>query len=149
MKLVDIETEKALQNLSYLLTAADSDYSKDFYVNSQAVQAGQTVYVSGVLGLNCETMKLVEGGAVKEAEQALQNLGHILTAADSDYSKVVKNTVFLDNIEDFAAVNEVYKKYFKEPFPARSCFQVAKLPLGAKVEIETVALSGTVTDVKS
>uniref|UniRef100_A0A1B6JU46 Uncharacterized protein n=1 Tax=Homalodisca liturata TaxID=320908 RepID=A0A1B6JU46_9HEMI len=116
---------------------------------SQAVQAGQTVYVSGVLGLNCETMKLVEGGAVKEAEQALQNLGHILTAADSDYSKVVKNTVFLDNIEDFAAVNEVYKKYFKEPFPARSCFQVAKLPLGAKVEIETIALSGTVTDVKS
>uniref|UniRef100_A0A1B6MPI0 Uncharacterized protein n=1 Tax=Graphocephala atropunctata TaxID=36148 RepID=A0A1B6MPI0_9HEMI len=116
---------------------------------SQAVQAGQTVYVSGVLGLNNETMKLVEGGAVKEAEQALQNLGHILAAANSDYGKVVKNTVFLDNMDDFAAVNEVYKKYFKEPFPARSCFQVAKLPLGAKVEIETIALSGTVTDVKS
>ncbi|XP_054287119.1 2-iminobutanoate/2-iminopropanoate deaminase-like isoform X2 [Macrosteles quadrilineatus] len=115
---------------------------------SQAVQIGDTVFVSGVLGLNKDTLKLVEGGAGPEAEQALLNLGHILDAADSYYANVVKTTVFLADMDDFPTVNEVYKKYFEEPYPARSCFQVAKLPLGAKVEIEAIAVSGNVRDVK-
>ncbi|CAH1398626.1 unnamed protein product [Nezara viridula] len=109
---------------------------------SQAVQVGQTLYVSGCLGLDKDSMKLILGGAAAETELALKNLENILLAADSSLSKVIKSTVFLDDINDFGAVNEVYKKYFKEPFPARSCFQVGKLPLGAKVEIEVVAISG-------
>ena len=70
----------------------------------------RTVYVSGVVGLNKDTMKLVEGGAAEEARQALQSLGHILEAAGSSFDKVVKSHVFLNDINDFGAVNEVYKK---------------------------------------
>ncbi|KAF6203175.1 hypothetical protein GE061_003592 [Apolygus lucorum] len=109
---------------------------------NQAVQAGDTLYVSGCLGLDKTTLKLVSGGAAKEAEKALENLEAVLSAADTSIENVVKTTVFLDDMNDFAAVNEVYKKYFKDPFPARSCFQVGKLPLGAKVEVEVVAVVG-------
>uniref|UniRef100_A0A0A9YG76 Uncharacterized protein n=1 Tax=Lygus hesperus TaxID=30085 RepID=A0A0A9YG76_LYGHE len=109
---------------------------------SQAVQAGDTLYVSGCLGLDKTSLKLVPGGAAQEAEKALENLEAVLSAADTSIAHVVKTTVFLDDINDFAAVNEVYKKHFKDPFPARSCFQVGKLPLGAKVEIEVVAIVG-------
>lgn len=81
-----------------------------FYKNySQAVVLDRTLYVSGVLGLDKDTMKLVEGGAAAEARQALKSLGHILEAAGSSYEKVVKSTIFLNNIDDFAAVNDVYK----------------------------------------
>ncbi|XP_068081282.1 rutC family protein UK114 isoform X3 [Anabrus simplex] len=115
----------------------------------QAVRVDNTVYVSGVLGLNKDTMKLVDGGALEEAKQALINLGKILEAADSSYGNVVKTTIFLDDINDFAPINELYKEYFKPPFPARSTFQVGKLPMGAKVEIEVIALSGEVQTVES
>ncbi|XP_066992196.2 rutC family protein UK114 isoform X4 [Anabrus simplex] len=116
---------------------------------NQAVRVDNTVYVSGVLGLNKDTMKLVDGGALEEAKQALINLGKILEAADSSYGNVVKTTIFLDDINDFAPINELYKEYFKPPFPARSTFQVGKLPMGAKVEIEVIALSGEVQTVES
>jgi 2-iminobutanoate/2-iminopropanoate deaminase len=79
-------------------------------VFSQAVQLDNTLYVSGVLGLNKDTMKLVEGGAAAEAREALCSLGHILEEAGSSYDNVVKSTIFLNNIDDFAAVNEVYKE---------------------------------------
>ncbi|XP_075224543.1 rutC family protein UK114-like [Lycorma delicatula] len=113
---------------------------------NQAVRAGNTVYVSGMLGVNPPTNKLVEGGASEEAKQALKNLDALLQASDSSLSKVVKSTIYLDDLNDFSAVNEVYKQYFKEPYPARSTFQIAKLPLNAKIEIEVVALSGEVVD---
>lgn len=77
---------------------------------SQAVVLDKTVYVSGVLGLNKDTMKLVEGGAAAEARQALQYLGYILDAADSSYEKIVKTNIFLNDINDFSSVNEVYKE---------------------------------------
>ncbi|KAK9703149.1 Endoribonuclease L-psp [Popillia japonica] len=106
---------------------------------SQAVVFEKTIYVSGCLGLNKDTMKLVEGGVVDEARQALTSLGRILEEAGTCYANVLKTTVFLDDICDFTAVNEVYKEFFNQDFPARSCYQVAKLPLGAKVEVEAIA----------
>jgi len=109
---------------------------------SQAVQVGKTVYVSGVLGLDKDSMQLAPGGAVEQAKLALKNLGEVLKAADSSYDRVVKATVFLEDMNDFKDVNEVYATYFKEPYPARSAYQVAKLPLGAKIEIEVIAVSG-------
>lgn len=111
---------------------------------NQAVAIDRTLYVSGVLGLNKDTMKLVEGGAPAEAKQALTNLGHILEASGTNYANVVKTCIFLNDINDFTAVNEVYQSVFTKDFPARSTFQVGKLPLGAKVEIEAIAATGDV-----
>lgn len=124
------------------MTSCINDAPKPVGPYNQAVQVGETVYVSGCLGMDKDTMKLVAGGAAAEADKAIQNLEAVLKAANSSLSNVVKSTVFLDDMNDFGNVNEVYKKYFKEPFPARSTFQVGKLPLGAKVEIEVVAISG-------
>ncbi|KAI4469111.1 2-iminobutanoate/2-iminopropanoate deaminase rida [Holotrichia oblita] len=106
---------------------------------SQAVVFDNTVYVSGCLGLNKDTMKLVEGGAVAEIRQALISLGHILGEAGSSYANVLKTSVFVEDIGDFAAVNDVYKEFFTKDCPARACIQVAKLPLGAKVEVDAIA----------
>ncbi|XP_065355852.1 rutC family protein UK114 [Calliphora vicina] len=111
---------------------------------NQAVVADRTVYVSGCLGLDKATMKLVPGGAVEQTEMALKNLEAVLVAADSGVDKVVKNTIFLKDLNDFGAVNEVYKKVFNKDFPARSCFQVARLPMDALVEIECIAMTGDV-----
>ncbi|XP_030561434.1 rutC family protein UK114 [Drosophila novamexicana] len=111
---------------------------------NQAVVADRTVYVSGCLGLDKSTMQLVPGGATAQAEMALKNLEAVLKAADSGVDKVIKNTVFLKDLNDFGAVNEVYKRVFNKDFPARSCFQVAKLPMDALVEIECIALTGPV-----
>ncbi|XP_039286989.1 2-iminobutanoate/2-iminopropanoate deaminase isoform X2 [Nilaparvata lugens] len=111
---------------------------------NQAVQVGNTIYVSGVLGIDVNTSKLVAGGAPAEANQALKNLGEILAAADSSYKNVVKTTIFLADIGDFSAVNETYKQC--DPYPARSTFQVGKLPMEARVEIEVIAVSGELVD---
>ena len=108
---------------------------------SQAVEAGGTVYVSGQVPLVPATGRLVEGGIQAQAEQALSNVGAILQAAGLGYADVVKTTVLLADIADFAAVNEVYARFFTGPvLPARAAFQVAALPLGAGVEIEAVAV---------
>ena len=106
---------------------------------SQAIKVDNTIYVSGQLGMKADTMKLVEGGVVKEARQALINLGHILKMADYSYDHVVKTTVLLQDIKDFEVVNKVYEEFFQEQKPARSVFQVVALPRGGKVEIEAVA----------
>ncbi len=108
---------------------------------SQAVEAGDTVYVSGQVPLVPATGQLVDGGIQAQAEQALRNVGAILEAAGLGYADVVKTTVLLADIADFAAVNEVYARFFTGPvLPARAAFQVAALPLGAGVEIEAVAV---------
>lgn len=108
---------------------------------SQAVEAGGTVYVSGQVPLVPATGQLVDGGIQAQAEQALRNIGAILEAAGLGYADVVKTTVLLADIADFAAVNEVYARFFTGPvLPARAAFQVAALPLGAGVEIEAVAV---------
>uniref|UniRef100_A0A1B6HZ76 Uncharacterized protein n=2 Tax=Proconiini TaxID=565685 RepID=A0A1B6HZ76_9HEMI len=105
---------------------------------SQAIQFGRTVYVSAVLGMDKDTMKLVPGGAEAEAKQALENLSAILDQANTHFSNVVKTTVYLHDMNDFLAVNKQYKEYFRHPYPARTTLEVSKLPLGAKVAIEAI-----------
>ncbi|KAK4877290.1 hypothetical protein RN001_009796 [Aquatica leii] len=116
---------------------------------SQAVVWDRTVYVSGVLGLDKDSMQLVPGGTSAETRQALVNLGYILEAADSGYAKVVKTTILLKNMNDFVAVNEVYKEFFKTDYPARTAYQVTNLPLNANVEIEVIAGTGDVSTIHS
>ncbi|XP_037041232.1 rutC family protein UK114-like isoform X2 [Bradysia coprophila] len=114
---------------------------------SQAIVVDRTVYVSGCVGTDKNTMKMVEGGVVPETVQVLKNLVAVLEAAGSSVENVVKTTVFLENMGDFSLVNEEYGKVFSKDFPARTCVQVAKLPVNAKVEIEAVALIGDVETV--
>jgi 2-iminobutanoate/2-iminopropanoate deaminase len=105
---------------------------------SQAVRVGELVFVAGQLGLKPGDTA-VQGDIVTQTEQALRNLGAILEAAGSSLDKLVKTSVFLMDLGDFAAMNEVYARHVGEQPPARSTFQVAKLPSGALVEIEAVA----------
>ena len=111
---------------------------------SQAVStggAGGTVYVSGQVPLDPATGALVDGGIQAQAERVLTNIGEILGAAGLGYADVVKTTVLLADIADFKAVNEVYARFFTGPvLPARAAFAVAALPLGARVEIEAIAV---------
>lgn len=107
---------------------------------SQAIGIGDLVYTAGQVALDQHTGKLVEGGVQEQAEQALKNLKAVLEAAGSGLDNVVKTTVFLQNMDDYAAVNEVYGRYFSDNAPARSAVAVAALPLGALVEIEAVAV---------
>lgn len=106
---------------------------------SQAIVAGGFVYTAGQIPLDPDSGEMVEGGVEVQAERVLENLGAILAAAGSSFSKVVKTTVFLSDMDDYAAVNEVYARYFREPYPARSAIQVARLPRGVRLEIEAVA----------
>ena len=107
---------------------------------SQAIEANGTVYVSGQLGIDPSTGSFAEGGAVAQARQSLTNISNILKEAGLSMKNVVKVTVLLADINDFAAVNEVYKDFFEAPFPARSAFAVAALPKGGKIEIEAIAV---------
>ncbi|XP_023948801.2 2-iminobutanoate/2-iminopropanoate deaminase-like [Bicyclus anynana] len=111
---------------------------------SQAILVDHTLYISGVLGLDPQA-KLVDGGAENEVRQALNNLKHVLEAGGSSLEAVVKTTILLGNIDDFKTVNEIYGQFFTRDCPARATFQVGKLPLGAAVEIEAIALSGDLT----
>lgn len=106
---------------------------------SQGIQAGNVFYFSGQLPINPETGTMPES-IEEQAKQSLENVGALLKSQGMDFSNVVKTTVFLDNMDDFAAVNGVYAQYFSEPYPARSAFEVGKLPKGGKVEIEAVAV---------
>ncbi|MBI9076674.1 MAG: RidA family protein [Desulfatibacillum sp.] len=105
---------------------------------SQAIKCNGLVFVSGQLAINPQTGE-VEGDIREQTKTVLANLGHILEAAGSSLDKVLKTTVFLDNIEDFAAMNEVYATFFAQTPPARAAFEVARLPKGGLVEIEAVA----------
>jgi 2-iminobutanoate/2-iminopropanoate deaminase len=96
-------------------------------------------HVDFFLGMD-QSGNLVDGGAVGEARQALKNLGHILEAAGGSYSNVVKCTLLLADIKDFAAINEVYKEFFTPDYPARTAFQAGALPKSAKFEIEAIAV---------
>jgi 2-iminobutanoate/2-iminopropanoate deaminase len=105
---------------------------------SQAIVAGNLVFTAGQVGLDPETKKLVEG-VQEQTRRALQNIDAILEVAGTGLDRVVKTTVFLQDMNDFAAMNEIYAQFFPENQPARSTVQVAKLPLGALVEIEVIA----------
>lgn len=107
---------------------------------SQAVQAGPYLFCSGQIGLDPATSELVPGGTSEQAERALSNLIAVLHAAQLSAKDVVKTTVYLTNLADFAGMNEVYARYFSSSPPARSTVEVAGLPRGATVEIEAIAL---------
>lgn len=107
---------------------------------SQAVAFGDLVFSSGQIGLDPVTGKMADASVEEEAEQVFRNLAAVLEAAGSGMDRAVKVTVFLTDMGDFGRVNEVYARHFKEPFPARSCFAVAALPKGARVEVEAVAV---------
>lgn len=106
---------------------------------SQAVETGGTLYVSGQLPIDAAAGSMAEG-IEAQTRQSLVNLGHILREAGYHYSDVVKTTVLLQSIGDFAAMNTVYAEFFTERMPARMCYEVAALPMGALVEIDAVAV---------
>jgi 2-iminobutanoate/2-iminopropanoate deaminase len=110
---------------------------------SQAVIAGGFVFVSGQIPIDPATGEFVPGGVAEQTEQVMRNLASILSAAGSSIMDVVKTTVFLADMGDFAAMNEVYGRYFPEDPPARATVQAARLPRDARVEIEVVALAST------
>ena len=122
--------------MNTIIHAEDAPAAIGPYV--QGILADKTLYVSGQLGMNCAG-ELAEGVAA-QAEQSLKNLGAILKEAGASFGDVVKTTVFLADMADFAVVTEVYGKYFADHHPARACIQVAGLPKGGLVEIECIAV---------
>lgn len=109
---------------------------------SQGIRAaGELVFVSGQVPLDPATGKLVAGGIEAQTEQSCRNLRAVLASQGLDLGHVVKTTVFIAHMSDFPKVNEVYKRFFPEPCPARSCVEVSALPLGAEVEIEAIAVA--------
>lgn len=108
---------------------------------SQAVKANGFVFVSGQIPLDPATQQLVEGGITLQTERVMENLKGIIEAAGSSLERTVKTTVYLADLGDFAAVNEVYGRYFKHDPPARATVEVARLPRDVRIEIELIALS--------
>ena len=106
---------------------------------SQAVEIGGIVYTSGVIPVDPATGNIPEG-SVAQAEQAFTNMKNLLEAAGTSMDKVLKTTVFIKEMNDFGAINEVYAKYFPEPFPARSCIEVARIPKDVLLEAEAIAI---------
>ena len=107
------------------------------YVQAQKID--NLIFTSGQLGIDMATGKLAEGVSA-QAHAAMKNLGSILREAGADYADIIKTTIFVQDLADFKTVNEIYATYFDGTFPARSCVQVAALPLGGLVEIEAIAL---------
>jgi 2-iminobutanoate/2-iminopropanoate deaminase len=106
---------------------------------SQAIRINDFIFLSGQLGIDPQTKKLVDGGVEAQAGQIFKNMTAVLAAAGAGLSQVVKATVFLKEMADFKRVNEVYAQAFEKPYPARSAFAVKELPLGADIEIEAIA----------
>ena len=106
---------------------------------SQAITSGGFLFASGQIPINPKTGNVESEEVTEQAHTVLKNVGAVLKAAGLGYSDVVKTTVFITDMKDFAAVNAVYAEYFAEPYPARSCVQVSALPKGVKVEIEIIA----------
>ncbi|MBW8896057.1 MAG: RidA family protein [Acidobacteria bacterium] len=106
---------------------------------SQAIKAGDFLFASGQIPLDPSTGALVDGGVAEQTHRVLKNLAGVLDAAGIGFDKVVKTTVYLSDMSDFAAVNEIYATYFPQPAPARATIQAARLPRDVKVEIDLVA----------
>jgi len=107
---------------------------------SQAVEANNTLYISGQIPINPETGKLIDGDIKEQTELVMKNIGAILEEAGFSFTDVVKSTCLLSDIRNFAAMNEVYAKYYPTEPPARAAYAVVSLPLGALIEIETIAV---------
>ena len=107
---------------------------------SQAIKAGNLLFLSGQVPLDPATMEVVEGGIKEQATRSLTNIKNVLAEAGADFSNVVKTTVFIKDMNEFGDLNEVYAEFFGENKPARSCVEVARLPKDVKVEIELIAV---------
>ena len=107
---------------------------------SQAIEVNGFIFASGQLPIDPSTNAFAEGGVKEQTRQSLTNARNVLAAAGVDLSHVVKTTVFLSDMDNFAAMNEVYAEFFKEPYPARSAIAVKALPKGALVEVECIAV---------
>jgi len=105
---------------------------------SQAIETDTLIFTSGVIPINPVTGELAIGGIREQADQALGNLIELVRAAGREPEDVVKTTVFIKNMDDFSAVNEIYENYFTKSFPARSCVEVSRLPKGVLIEIEAI-----------
>ena len=105
---------------------------------SQAVELGSLVFASGQIALDPATGKLAEG-IEAQTHQALKNAQAVIASSGAKWENVVKTTVFITNVDDFAKVNEIYATYFKQPYPARSCVEISRLPKGALIEVEVIA----------
>ena len=106
------------------------------------VKIGKLFYSSGQIPLDPESGQLVSDNIVEQAHQVLRNVGALLKSAELDYADVIKTTLFLTNLDDFAEINKVYSEYFQDNYPARSTIEVSRLPLGARFELEFVAAHG-------
>lgn len=109
---------------------------------SQAIEVNGTLYISGQLGIIPETGKIIEGGITAQCEQVMKNIAAILKEAGYTFNDVVKSTCLLSDIANFKAMNEVFGRYYTENKPARAAFAAKDLPLGALIEIETIAMKG-------
>lgn len=109
---------------------------------SQAIRAGDWLYCSGQIAIDPETGELVEGGVAEETDRVMRNLSAVLAQADASFSDVVKTTVYLDDMETFGAMNEVYGRHLGEHRPARATVEAGSLPKGVAVEIDMVAFLG-------
>lgn len=106
---------------------------------SQAIEINDMLFISGQIPINPKTGKIIEGGVTEQTEQVMQNIEAILTEAGYTFNDVIKSTCLLNDMDNFAAMNEVYGKYYPQDPPARAAYGVVKLPLGVMVEIETIA----------
>jgi 2-iminobutanoate/2-iminopropanoate deaminase len=109
---------------------------------SPAVRVGSFLFLSGQIPLDPASGQLVEGDIRAQTTRVMQNMGELLNAGGADFSHVVRTTIFLADMNDFAAVNEIYASYFSEPYPARATVQVARLPKDVRVEIDAIAVVG-------
>ena len=107
---------------------------------SQAIISGNTVFTSGQIPIDPATGEVVNGGIEAQTRRVLENLKAVLEAAGTSMSNVIKTTVFINDMGNFAVVNSIYGEYFSAPYPARSCVEVSKLPKGVEIEIEAVAV---------
>ncbi|CAH1179328.1 unnamed protein product [Phaedon cochleariae] len=114
---------------------------------NQAIVFDNTIYCSGVIGVDKDTMKMVDSSFAAEVRQVMRNLSAILQAGNSSLENLLKVTVYLNDINDFATMNEVYREFITSNFPARTGFQVGKLPMNARVEIDAIAATGNVRTV--
>jgi 2-iminobutanoate/2-iminopropanoate deaminase len=109
---------------------------------SQAIEKNGMLFISGQIPINPQTGQIVEGGIKEQTRQVMENIGAILEIAGYTFDEVVKSTCLLNNMDNFAAMNEVYASYYKTNPPARAAYGVVRLPLGSLIEIETIAMKG-------
>jgi 2-iminobutanoate/2-iminopropanoate deaminase len=137
IKLVMLTQTAKLKFMKKIISTSEAPKAIGPY--SQATEINGTLFISGQIPIDPATGKFVEGGITEQTEQVMKNIGAILRAAGYEYSDVIKSTCLLSDMDNFAAMNAVYGRFYAENAPARAAYAVVKLPMGALVEIETIA----------